>query len=306
MRGEWAKARICALTSRAEGFPLVVQEAMAAGVPVASYDCPSGPREIIQHEVNGLLVAPESIAGMASALLRLATDDELRRALGEGALPDLAAVRRVRARRAVGRHLRRRPRAPHDRRPAEPRASRALVAPKPVPTAAAEAVAATGVTPAQARQGRSRWAVAAARAATDSWFVIPAHESGEPGRRGADGRPRRASSRRSRGAGAPAYLSLRDPDQYGWPERRGPSPTWRATCAAGMTPRLFLEPWPRGRRAAGSWSGRAARSRCSSGSATPTATLVSPRPNRYANRIPRGAETGRRGDRRASRCARCR
>src|SRR4029077_2427741 len=85
MRSEWAKASISALTSRAEGFPLSVQEAMAAGVPVASYDCASGPREIIQHEVNGLLVSPESIAGMAAALLRLATDDDLRRALGEGA-----------------------------------------------------------------------------------------------------------------------------------------------------------------------------------------------------------------------------
>ena len=85
MRGEWAKASISALTSRAEGFPLAVQEAMAAGVPVASYDCASGPREIVQHEVNGLLVSPESIAGMAAALLRLATDADLRRALGEGA-----------------------------------------------------------------------------------------------------------------------------------------------------------------------------------------------------------------------------
>ena len=85
MRAEWAKASISALTSRAEGFPLAVQEAMAAGVPVASYDCASGPREIVQHEVNGLLVSPESIAGMAAALLRLATDADLRHALGEGA-----------------------------------------------------------------------------------------------------------------------------------------------------------------------------------------------------------------------------
>ena len=86
MAGEWAKASIAALTSRAEGFPLVLQEAMAAGVPAASFDCPSGPREIIEHEVNGLLVAPESVAGMASALLRLATDDDLRTRLGAGAL----------------------------------------------------------------------------------------------------------------------------------------------------------------------------------------------------------------------------
>ena len=59
---------------------------MAAGVPVASFDCASGPREIIQHEVNGLLVTPESQVGMAAALLRLATDEDLRRRLGDAAL----------------------------------------------------------------------------------------------------------------------------------------------------------------------------------------------------------------------------
>ena len=84
MRSEWAKASISALTSRAEGFPLVAQEAMAAGVPVASFDCAAGPREIIEHEVNGLLVAPDSVPGMAAALLRLATDDQLRSKLGAG------------------------------------------------------------------------------------------------------------------------------------------------------------------------------------------------------------------------------
>ncbi len=90
MASEWGKASICALTSRAEGFPLGLQEAMAAGVPCVSFDCASGPREIVRHEVNGLLVAPESIAGMAAALLRLGSDDELRRRLGAGALETAA------------------------------------------------------------------------------------------------------------------------------------------------------------------------------------------------------------------------
>ncbi len=120
LRGEWAKASISALTSRAEGFPLTVQEAMAAGVPVASYDCASGPREIIEHGVNGLLVSPDSIAGMAAALLRLATDVDLRRHLGEGAYRtsrqyDAYAI----AERWVG-HLRRGPHRAHHGRPADP------------------------------------------------------------------------------------------------------------------------------------------------------------------------------------------
>ncbi len=59
---------------------------MAAGVPVVSYDSPTGPRAIIDHEVDGLLVTLGSEQEMADALLRLATDHALRHRLGAGAL----------------------------------------------------------------------------------------------------------------------------------------------------------------------------------------------------------------------------
>ena len=59
---------------------------MAAGVPCVSFDCASGPREIVEHDVNGLLVTPESVGGLSAALLRLASDDDLRGKLGQGAL----------------------------------------------------------------------------------------------------------------------------------------------------------------------------------------------------------------------------
>ena len=83
---EWARASIMAMTSRSEGFPLVMQEAMAAGVPVVSYDSPTGPRAIIDDGVDGLLVALGSEEEMAEALLRVATDHDLRHRLGAGAL----------------------------------------------------------------------------------------------------------------------------------------------------------------------------------------------------------------------------
>ena len=86
LASEWARASISAMTSRSEGFPLVMQEAMAAGVPVVSYDSPTGPRAIIDHEVDGLLVELGSEPDLAEALLRVATDHQLRHRLGAAAL----------------------------------------------------------------------------------------------------------------------------------------------------------------------------------------------------------------------------
>ena len=86
LAAEWARASVAVLASRGEGYPLVLQEAMSAGVPPVSYDCPSGPREMITHDVDGLLVPPASKAALAAAMLRIATDDDLRARLGAAAL----------------------------------------------------------------------------------------------------------------------------------------------------------------------------------------------------------------------------
>ncbi|MEI2712200.1 MAG: glycosyltransferase family 4 protein [Nocardioides sp.] len=83
---EWSRASIAALSSRAEGYPLVLQEAMAAGVPCVSYDCPSGPREIITDGTDGLLTPADDVPALAAGLQRVALDDRLRHDLGAAAL----------------------------------------------------------------------------------------------------------------------------------------------------------------------------------------------------------------------------
>ena len=70
-------AHFVTLTSKYEGFPMVLVESLSMGIPVVSLDIISGPSEIVEHKKNGLLIAERSLPLFSQALQSLCFDDAL-------------------------------------------------------------------------------------------------------------------------------------------------------------------------------------------------------------------------------------
>lgn len=82
---ELSKASIFALSSRFEGMPNALAEAMGLGLAVVSTDCLTGPRELIDDKKDGFLVPVGDIEELAKALKRLMDDESLRKDFGQRA-----------------------------------------------------------------------------------------------------------------------------------------------------------------------------------------------------------------------------
>lgn len=86
---KYLESSIYVMSSRFEGFGMVLIEAMACGVPCVSFDCPCGPSDIIQHDVDGFLVKNGDINSLAVHISKLISDETMRKEMGKNAKQDV-------------------------------------------------------------------------------------------------------------------------------------------------------------------------------------------------------------------------
>ncbi len=79
----YAQSSLCLVTSRFEGFGLVMAEAMACGLPVVAFDCPYGPCDLVADGHNGRLIPMAETQTMVEAVVSLMASPELRQRMGK-------------------------------------------------------------------------------------------------------------------------------------------------------------------------------------------------------------------------------
>ena len=82
MRKEMLDSSCLVMSSRFEGFPMILLEALTTGLPIVSYDCPKGPSEIVTIGANGYLAEVGDTATLAQGICSVISNEELRSRFG--------------------------------------------------------------------------------------------------------------------------------------------------------------------------------------------------------------------------------
>ena len=89
IQDEYMRSSLLVLSSRFEGFGMVLVEAMACGLPAVSFDCPCGPKDIIQNNVDGVLVESGNVEKLAEAIVMMIQNAEQRKNMATKAIENV-------------------------------------------------------------------------------------------------------------------------------------------------------------------------------------------------------------------------